>query len=103
MFDTLGKTNNSSGPAFVLPSNSLKTPYAQHWAVSLEQELHSNFLLSLAYVGTQGNYLLRFSTPNLGPNAIPVVLGVVPVRGDDIPRFHGTTVPPESQHKSQSH
>jgi hypothetical protein len=94
MFDTAKRTNNASGPAFVLPSNNLRSPYAQHWAVNFEQEIRSKFLISLAYVGTQANHLLRFATPNLGPNAIPVVLQVVPVPGTIVPQFRGTTVSP---------
>jgi hypothetical protein len=69
-------TNLASGPGFILPSIKLETPYAQHWGLTLEHQLNRDFLLSAAYVGTRGVHLLRFATPNLGPNAIPVVSSV---------------------------
>jgi hypothetical protein len=49
-------------------------------------------LVSIAYVGTKGVHLLRFATPNLGPNAIPVVNSIV---GSDngVPIFNGFVVP----------
>ena len=94
MFDTAKRTNYSSGPAFVLPDNDLRTPYAQHWSLTLEKEVFGNYLFSAAYVGTHGDRLLRLATPNLGPNVIPVVLQTVPVPGTIVPRFRGTTVSP---------
>ena len=54
-------------------------PSAQHYSFAWEQELNSNAVLSVAYVGTQGRHLLRLTTPNLGTNAflIPTVINVV--------------------------
>ena len=66
-------TNLSAGPGFVLPANDLVTPYSQHWGLTLEHQFSRDFLASAAYVGTRGTHLLRFATPNLGPNAIPLV------------------------------
>ena len=66
-------TNLAAGPGFVLPQNDLVTPYSQHWALTLEHQFSRDFLASAAYVGTRGTHLLRFATPNLGPNAIPLV------------------------------
>jgi hypothetical protein len=57
-------------PDFVLPKADLVTPYAQHWGVTLEQQFKNELLLSVAYVGTKGVHLLRFATPNFGPNRI---------------------------------
>src|SRR5262249_13677610 len=34
---------------------------------TVEQQLARNLVLSVAYVGTLGRHLLRFTTPNLGP------------------------------------
>ncbi|MEO8434759.1 MAG: TonB-dependent receptor [Pyrinomonadaceae bacterium] len=73
---------NSSFPGgfgFTLPERKLRMPSAQHYSFSWEQELNSNAVVSLAYVGTQGRHLLRLTTPNLGPNAflIPTQINVV--------------------------
>jgi hypothetical protein len=65
--------NGVGGPAFVLPASDLITPYSQHWGLTVEQEIGKDFLVSAAYVGTKGSHLLRFATPNLGPNAIPKI------------------------------
>ncbi len=70
---TAGDPNGFAFPDFVLPAADLVTPYAQHWGLTVEQEFKQDFLLSLAYVGTRGVHLLRFATPNLGPNTSPVV------------------------------
>jgi carboxypeptidase family protein len=93
-------TNLAAGPGFVLPSNDLVTPYAQHWALTLEHQFSRDFLASAAYVGTKGVHLLRFATPNLGPNAIPIVTGITaqPV-SSDFPNFRfpvlsGISLPP---------
>ncbi len=71
-----GFAAGAAGAAFVLPVNDLVTPYAQHWSLTVEQQLGRDFLVNAAYVGTRGVHLLRFSTPNLGPNAIPQVTSV---------------------------
>lgn len=51
-----------------LPTRTLETPMAHQYAVTFEQQLSRNSVLSVAYVGTSGRNLLRFTTPNLGPN-----------------------------------
>jgi hypothetical protein len=92
--------NLSSGPGFVLPAADLETPYAQHWSLTFEQELAKDFLFSVGYVGTKGSHLLRVATPNLGPNAIPVVLDIRAVQESELPNFpsfpgfFGAVVPP---------
>jgi hypothetical protein len=93
-------TNLASGPGFILPSKSLETPYAQHWGLTLEHQFGKDFLMSAAYVGTRGVHLLRFATPNLGPNAIPVVSDVSinnPIRNFPnltFPVLSGISLPP---------
>jgi hypothetical protein len=67
-------TNLAAGPGFVLPNAELESPYAQHWGLTIERQFGKDFLASVAYVGTRGVHLLRFATPNLGPNALPFVL-----------------------------
>ncbi|HYP28071.1 MAG TPA: carboxypeptidase-like regulatory domain-containing protein [Blastocatellia bacterium] len=92
--------NLASGPGFVLPASNLETPYAQHWSLTFEQELARDFLFSVGYVGTKGVHLLRLGTPNLGPNAIPVVTNILAVPESSLPNFpsfpgfFGTVVPP---------
>ncbi|MCI0488690.1 MAG: hypothetical protein L0229_19040, partial [Blastocatellia bacterium] len=83
----------SSGTGFVLPSNDLVTPYSQQWGLTIEREIGKDFLASAGYVGTKGVHLLRFATPNLGPNGIPVVLSAS-VDGTGQPTFVGFNVPP---------
>lgn len=78
-------TNGAGGPGFVLPAADLVTPYAQHWSLSIERQVAADFIASAAYVGTRGVHLLRQSTPNLGPNGIPVVTGAVGVRPNGFP------------------
>jgi hypothetical protein len=87
----------AASPSFVLPVADLVTPYAQHWTLTFERELLPGVLTSLAYVGTKGTNLLRFATPNLGPNGIPVVTGGT-VFANEI-SFNGLVVAPGSKFK----
>lgn len=83
--------------AVTLPDRTLKTPMAHQYAVSFEQQLSRNLVLSAAYVGTQGRNLLRLTTPNLGSNAILLPLGTTtsPVNGFNVqPGFFGVVLPP---------
>jgi hypothetical protein len=64
---------NFARPDFVLPDADLVTSQVQHWGLTVEQAFKNDFLLSVAYVGTRGTHLLRFATPNLGPNKILTV------------------------------
>ncbi len=90
----------TTGPGFILPDAHLETPYAQHWGLTIERELARDFLVSAAYVGTKGTHLLRFATPNLGPNAITLIAGIDTERPymdrQDIifPAFSGINIPP---------
>jgi len=91
LFDIINNTFPSALGA-TLPARQLETPRAHHYMFSFEQQLHRDLTLSAAYVGTKGNDLLRFTSPNLGPAQslaltsfsvlqrefpIPVVLGQV--------------------------
>jgi hypothetical protein len=78
-------TAGASGASFVLPSADLVTPYSQHWGLSVERQLSRDFVASAAYVGTRGVHLLRQSTPNLGPNAIPRVNSITPTSPNGFP------------------
>jgi hypothetical protein len=79
-----------------LPARTLKTPRAQHFTVAVEQQLTSNTVASAAYVGTRGHRLLRFNTPNLGPNGVlvPLLFDVDP-NDPRQPVFLGLALPPE--------
>jgi hypothetical protein len=72
-------TSFPGGFGFTLPARKLESPTAHHYAFTFEQQLRTNLVVSVAYVGTQGRHLLRLTTPNLGPNAflIPTVINVV--------------------------
>jgi hypothetical protein len=65
--------NLGGGLAYTLADKQLRTPYAQHWHLTIERELFGDYLLSAAYVGTTGRKLTRLTTPNLGPNVTPVI------------------------------
>ncbi len=87
-----GFAAGAAGAAFVLPAADLVTPYAQHWALTVEQQLGRDYLVNAAYVGTKGLHLLRFATPNLGPNAVPQVT-IVKNLGNQ-PVFEGKIIAP---------
>ncbi|HYO64328.1 MAG TPA: carboxypeptidase-like regulatory domain-containing protein [Pyrinomonadaceae bacterium] len=61
---------------FTLPERNLEMPMAYHYSYSIEQAISRHTVLSLAYVGTTGRNLLRFTTPNNGPNVFPIIGGV---------------------------
>jgi hypothetical protein len=91
----------ASAPTFVLPAADLVTPYAQHWGLTIEQAFKKDFLASVAYVGTKGTHLLRTTTPNLGPNSIPIVDSIQVLNdcnseniNECIPIFRGIVIPP---------
>lgn len=93
-------TNFASGPGFILPSINLETPYAHHWGITIERQFGRDLLLSAGYIGTRGVHLLRFATPNLGPNAIPVVSDVTTeVPGPNLitPVLNGISLPPNRE------
>jgi hypothetical protein len=83
-----------------LPARVLKLPRAHHYTFSVEQQLSRNTVLSIAYVGTLGQNLLRFSTPNLGLNSILVPLDFRVSQEDDPedgvqPQVFGISLAPE--------
>jgi len=71
---------NGTGRPFgaTLPSRTLDTPMAYHYSAAIEQQIGRNMVVSAAYVGTLGRHLLRFTTPNLGPNYLVVPLAFNP-------------------------
>jgi hypothetical protein len=68
-----GVLQGASGVEATLPSRRQKAPDAHHYAVAFEQRFGRDTFFSVAYVGTQARNLPRFSTPNLGTNAVTLV------------------------------
>jgi hypothetical protein len=89
-----------SGFGATLPAQKLDTPMAHHFSLTVDQQLGTNLVLGASYVGTRGRKLLRFNTPNLGPNAyvVPVAFTFLQPEGGTIvpfsPDFFGLTLSP---------
>ena len=62
-----------------LPQSKLKMPIAIHYVAEFEQQITERYSLLISYVGTRSRSLLRFESPNLGPNltTAPSTLGIV--------------------------
>ncbi|MDT7807411.1 MAG: hypothetical protein QOJ70_1224 [Acidobacteriota bacterium] len=68
-----GVLRGASGVESTLPSRRQKSPDAHHYALTFEQRIGRDTFFSVAYVGTQARNLPRFSTPNLGTNAVTLI------------------------------
>ena len=91
----LGLTNATPNAINVtLPSQHLEMPMAHHYTVSYEQQLNRNYSVSVAYVGTAGRKLLRFTTPNLGSSLTVAPTSITARNGTNIPSVRGTVVIP---------
>lgn len=83
-----------------LPAQDLQMPMAYHYHLTLEQQLGANTFISAAYVGTKADHLLRFATPNLGPNSLilpTLFLGAgdpLLANGDPKQQFQGIALSP---------
>lgn len=67
----LAKNGNGSPFGATLPALKLETPMSHQYYAEVENQLFGkDMFLSVAYVGTTGRNLLRFTTPNLGSNFI---------------------------------
>lgn len=83
-----------------LPAQNLQMPMAYHYHLTLEQQLSENTFISAAYVGTKADHLLRFATPNLGPNSLilpTLFLGAgdpALANGDPKQQFQGIALSP---------
>jgi hypothetical protein len=99
-FGSLFTSIDSSPFGATLPKRTLETPMAHHFAITFEQQLSREMVVSAAYVGTRGRNLLRFTSPNLGPNVLLVPLVFTTQLGTfgpfDIgqPQFSGVVLPP---------
>ena len=85
---------NASGVGATLPARQLETPTAQHYTASVEQQLGTNLTVSAAYTGTRGRHLLRFTTPNLGPNTFLALQALLLGSNVNDPTFFGAALPP---------
>ena len=68
-----GVLPGASGVEATLPSRRQEAPEAHHYTFSFEQRFGRDTFFSIAYVGTQAANLPRFSTPNLGTNAVSLI------------------------------
>lgn len=71
---TLFSLQKAGGLAFTLPDRFLRTPYAHHYALTLEAEIAGDYVVAASYAGTSAHKLTRFRQPNLGPAAFPTVV-----------------------------
>lgn len=83
-----------NGAGATLPARQLATPFAHHYSFSVEQQLGPDLAISIAYVGTLGRHLLRFNTPNLGPNTYLTLQALTISSGFPQPGFFGFALPP---------
>ncbi|CAN5219816.1 hypothetical protein BH18ACI2_BH18ACI2_03510 [soil metagenome] len=86
---------NASGVGATLPARRLETPTAHQYTASIEQQLGTNLVVSAAYAGTLGRHLLRFTTPNLGPNTFLALQALLLQSNfNNEPSFFGAALPP---------
>jgi hypothetical protein len=86
---------SASGVEVTLPARRLQMPNAHHYSFSLEQQITPDLVFSAAFIGTLGRNLIRFTTPNLGSNAILLPVHFeVPLDLSFQPRFFGVAVQP---------
>ena len=80
-----------------LPAEKLEMPMAHHYSFTFEQQLNTNFAVSVGYVGTFGRNLLRFTTPNNGSSLIVAPSSIVPPFNQTVPglEVRGTVFTPE--------
>lgn len=71
----LGEFPFFNGTTFgaTIPTRELEMPMSHQYSIGVEQEIFKQTFLSVAYVGTLGRKLLRFTTPNLGNNFISLI------------------------------
>ncbi len=66
-----GAPVNSAVGLFALNPN-YRLPYSQQWSLGIQQEVHRNTVVDLAYVGTKGTRLLYLSQLNQNPLSLQV-------------------------------
>jgi hypothetical protein len=68
-----GVLPSASGVEATLPARRQQSPDAHQYSFTFEQRFGRDTFLSVAYVGTQASHLPRFTTPNLGTNAVTLL------------------------------
>jgi hypothetical protein len=92
-----GLLAGASGVEATLPSRRQESPEAHQYSLSFEQRFGRDTSLSIAYVGTQALNLPRFSTPNLGTNAVSLIRSLsIDLQGPGRfqPQFFGIAIAP---------
>jgi hypothetical protein len=92
-----GLLPGASGVEATLPSRRQEAPEAHHYSLSFEQRFGRDTFFSIAYVGTQARNLPRFSTPNLGTNAVSLIRSLeIDLQGPGRfqPQFFGIAIAP---------
>lgn len=100
-----GVLAGASGVEATLPSRRQKAPGAHHYSLAFEQLFGRHTVLSVAYVGTQARNLPRFSTPNLGTDAVTLVRSFNFVLQDPNrfePEFFGIAIQPGTRLRADS-
>jgi Carboxypeptidase regulatory-like domain len=88
---------SASGVQATLPAPRQHAPQADHYAITFEQRFGRDTVLSVGYIGTRARDLLRFTTPNLGTNAVTLLRSFdFALRGQSRfePAFFGVAVQP---------
>ena len=68
-----GVAPSASGVEATYPARRQQSPDAHQYSFTFEQRFGRDTFLSVAYVGTQARNLPRFTTPNLGTNAVTLL------------------------------
>jgi len=92
-----GVLPSASGVEATLPARRQHSPDAHHYSLTFEQRFGRDTFLSVAYVGTQASHLPRFTTPNLGTNAVTLLRSFdfeLDGEGRFVPEFFGIAIQP---------
>jgi hypothetical protein len=87
----------ASGVEATLPARRQQSPDAHQYSFTFEQRFGRDTFLSVAYVGTQASHLPRFTTPNLGTNAVTLLRSFdfeLQGEGRFQPEFFGIAIQP---------
>jgi hypothetical protein len=87
----------ASGVEATLPARKQQSPDAHQYSFTFEQRFGRDTFLSVAYVGTRASHLPRFTTPNLGTNAVTLLRSFdfeLQGEGRFQPEFFGIAIQP---------